>query len=150
LSAADKKAFVDKRKRWTIQEFVGKSVEDLKFTICGPIVEVLIGELIFHPEEDEEDEDSTPITKANAMKLLVMQDDGSYVVTIKNPLRFNRALDHRAVGLSFRQTSRVIDQHRHQTKNARLAGLNDHIVGQFVRILVAAKLNTMSNVLSQP
>jgi hypothetical protein len=59
FSATDKKAFFDKRKRGTIQELVGKSVEALKFTICGPIVEVLIGELIFHPEEDEEDEDST-------------------------------------------------------------------------------------------
>jgi hypothetical protein len=115
-----------------------------------PIVEVLIGELFFHPEEVEDDEYSTPITKANAMKLFVKQDDGSYVVTIKNPLRFNLALDHTAVGLSLRQTSRVIDQHRHQTKNARLAGLNDHMVGQFVRILVAVNLNTISNVLSQP
>jgi hypothetical protein len=150
LSATDKKAFFDKRKKGTIQEFVGKSVEALKFTICGPIVEVLIGELFFHPAEDEEDEDSTPITKADAMQLFVKQDDGSYVVTIKNRLRFNLALDHTAVGLSFRQTSRVIDQHRHQTKNERLAGLNDHIVGQFVRILVVVNLNTISNVLSQP
>jgi hypothetical protein len=71
-------------------------------------------------------------------------------VTIKNPLRFNLARDHTEVGLSFRQTSRVIDQHRHQTKNARLAGLNEHIVRQFVRILVAVNLNTISNVLSQP
>jgi hypothetical protein len=68
-------------------------------------------------------------------------------VTIKNPLRFNLALDHTAVGPSFRQTSRVIDQHRHQAKNARLAGLKDHVVGQFVRILVAVNLNPISNVL---
>jgi hypothetical protein len=137
LPATDKKAFFDKRKKGTIQEFVGKSVEALKFTICRPIVEVLIGELFFHPEEDEEgEEDPTPITRANAMKLFFKQDDGSYVGTIKNPLRFNLALEHTAVGLYFRQTSRVIDQHRHQTKNARLAGLNNHMVGQFVRILV--------------
>jgi hypothetical protein len=107
LSATAKKAFFDNRKKGTIQEFVGKSVEALKFTICGPIVEVLIGELVFHPEEDEDDEDSTPITKANAMKQFFKQDDGSYVVKIKNPLRFNLALDHTAVGMSFRQTSRI-------------------------------------------
>jgi hypothetical protein len=70
LSATDKKAFFDKRKKGTLQEFAGKRVEALTFTTCGPIVEVLIGELFFHPEEDKEDEDSTPITKANAMKLL--------------------------------------------------------------------------------
>jgi hypothetical protein len=100
LSATDE-AFFDKRKKGTIQEFAGKSVEALKFTICGPIVEVLIGELFFHPEEDEEDEDSMPITIANAMKLFVKQDDRSYAVTIKNPLRFNLALNDTAVGLSF-------------------------------------------------
>jgi hypothetical protein len=43
LSATDK-AFFNKRKG-TIQEVAGKSVEALKFTIWGPIVEVLIGEL---------------------------------------------------------------------------------------------------------
>jgi hypothetical protein len=59
LSGTDTKAFFDKREKG-IQEFVGKSVEALKFTIRGPIVEVLIGELFFHPEEDEEEEDSTP------------------------------------------------------------------------------------------
>jgi hypothetical protein len=78
--------------------------------------------------------------KANAMKLFKPQEDGSYLVTIKNSLRFDLAIRHVSVGLSFRQTSKMIEQHRSATKNAKLNDLNDHMVGQFIRILLAVSL----------
>jgi hypothetical protein len=74
------------------------------------------------------------------MKLFKPQEDGSYLVTIKNLLWFDLAIRHIYVGLSFWQTSKVIKQHRLATKNAKLNGLNDHMVGQFVRILLAVSL----------
>ncbi len=109
-----------------------------------------MGDLFFHPEEDEEDDASEPITKANAMKLFKPQEDGSYLVTIKNSLRFNLAIRHVFVGLSFRQTSKVIEQHRSATKNAKLSGLNNHMVGQFVHVLLVVSLQIISNVLTDP
>jgi hypothetical protein len=50
------------------------------------IVNDVVGDLFFHPEEDEEDDASELIMKANAMKLFKPQEDGSYLVTIKNSL----------------------------------------------------------------
>ncbi len=93
------------------------------------IVDDIVGNLFFNPKEDEEDDDLELITKANAMKLFKLQEDGSYLVIIKNSLRFNLAIEHVSVGLSFHQTAAVITQHRNLCKNSKLAGLNDHMVG---------------------
>jgi hypothetical protein len=96
--------------------------------------------LFFNPKEDEEDDDSESITKTNAMKLFKLQEDESYLVIIKNSLRFNLAIEHMSVGLSFRQTIAVITQHWNLCKNSKLASLNDHMVGQFVRVFLAIAL----------
>jgi hypothetical protein len=114
------------------------------------IVNDVVGDLFFHPEEDEEDDASELITKANAMKLFKPQEDGSYLVTIKNSLRFDLAIRHVYIGLLFRQTSKVIEQHRSVTKNAKLNGLNNHMVGQFVRVLPAVSLQIISDVFTDP
>jgi len=110
----------------------------------------VVGDLFFHPEEDEKDDVSKPITKANAMKLFKPQEDGSYLVTIKNFLRFDLAIRHVSVGLSFRQTSKVIEQHHSATKNAKLSGLKDHMVGQFVCILLVVSLQIISDIVTDP
>jgi len=84
------------------------------------------------------------------MKLFKPQEDGSYLVTIKNFLRFDLAIQHISVGLSFQQTSKVIEQHRSTTKNAKLNGLNNHMVSQFVHILLVISLQIISDVLTDP
>ena len=106
--------------------------------------------MFFHPEDDEEGDDSVPISKANALKLFHKQPDCSYVVTIKNPLRFQLSLDHISIGLSFRQTARIMSQYRNRTKNPKLTGLNDQMVRQFVRVVVGVNLNMISDILSSP
>ncbi len=137
----EKVAFFKKKEVSGIHNFLDKDKDSLQFVILRPtIVDDVVGDLFFHPEEDEEDDASKPITKANAMKLFKPQEDGSYLVTIKNLLWFDLAIRHIYVGLSFWQTSKVIKQHRLATKNAKLNGLNDHMVGQFVRILLAVSL----------
>ncbi|KAH9244818.1 hypothetical protein BASA81_017758 [Batrachochytrium salamandrivorans] len=69
--------------------------DSLEFVISRPaIVDRVVMNLFFHPEEDKESEDTEPITKANAMKLFQLQEDGSYVVVIKNSLRFDLVIQH--------------------------------------------------------
>jgi hypothetical protein len=122
------------------------------------IVDKLIGDLFFSPElDDDEDidedniQESEAISKANAMKLFceTSEDDvRKYVVAIKNPLRFWLAIDHIKVGLSFRQAAAVMTQHRNRTKNVKLMGISDHMVGQYVRVLLAVALQLLSKVLT--
>ncbi len=73
-----------------------------------------------------------------------------YFVTIKNPLHFWLAIDHTSSSLSFRQTTVVIEQHRVRTKNPKLMGLNNHMVSQFLHVLVVADLQMIFEILSQP
>ena len=114
----------------------------LTFAISQPaIVDDIVWGLFINPEEDH---DSEPITKLNAMKLFKLHKVGSYLVIIKNSVRFNLAIEHVLVGISFRQTTAVITQHRSLYKNPKLAGLNDHMVGQLFRVLIVVTLQSMS------
>jgi hypothetical protein len=141
LSPADKLAYFNKKEAKGINAFLDKDRDSLTFAISQPaIIDDIVGNLFFNPKEDEEDDDSEPITKANTMKLFKLQEDGSYLVIIKNSLHFNLAIEHVSVGLSFRQTTAVITQHWNLCKNSKLVGLNDHMVGQFVRVLLAVAL----------
>jgi hypothetical protein len=44
----------------------------------------------------------------------------------------------------------VIEQHCVRTKNPKLMGLNDHMVSQFICVLVVADLQMISEIMSQP
>jgi hypothetical protein len=130
------------------------------------IADELIGNLFFKPELDEDDEETEPISKANALKLFRpifdrdeddMEDGAAndeadrfvrrYAITITNPLRFWHSIDNVKIGLPFRQAAAVITQHRNRTKNVKLMGISDHMVGQYVRDLLAVALQLVSNVL---
>jgi hypothetical protein len=151
FSHQEKASFFKKKEVFGIHSFLDKDKDSLQFVISRPtIVDDVVGDLFFHPEEDEKDDASKPITKANAMKLFKPQEDGSYLVTIKNFLRFDLIIRHVSIGLLFRQTSKVIEQHHSATKNAKLNGLNDHMVGQFVCVLLVVSLQIISDVLTDP
>jgi hypothetical protein len=74
----------------------------LEMTITSKIVDQMIGDFYFHPDDDAIDGDGRPISKANAMKLFQL-DEGSatYFMTIKNPLCLWLAIDHTSSNLSF-------------------------------------------------
>jgi len=76
LSLADKLAYFNKKEATGINAFLDKDCDSLTFAISQPtIVDDIIGNLFFNPKEDNEDNDSEPITKANAMKLFKLQED---------------------------------------------------------------------------
>lgn len=148
LSYQEKVSFFKIRDISGIHRYLDIDKNTLQFVISqSPIVDLVVGNLFFHPEEDDAFQ---PIAKANAMKLFKLQPDGSYLVTIKNSLRFNLAMQHVSVGLSFRQTAKVIELHRVATKNPKLNDINDHMVSQFVRVLLAVALQIISDILMDP
>ncbi len=116
--------------------------------ISKGIVEVIIGDMFFKPKLDEDDEEMELIIKTNALKLFHQQDDGSYVAKVSNTILYNLTLQHMSVGLSFRQTSAVIGQHKDMFGNEKLVGLNDHEVGKMVCVSISANLQVLSDVLN--
>ncbi|CAK9873717.1 unnamed protein product [Sphagnum jensenii] len=82
------------------------------------------------------------------MKLFCKKDDALvYIVTIKDCLRFDLAMDYVDIGLSFRQTAAAIQKAKDRTKMAKLIGLNDCIVGQYMRVLVVVVLQQIALIL---
>jgi hypothetical protein len=82
------------------------------------------------------------------MKLFQVHEDGRYFVEISNSLRFWLAVDHVSAGLSFSQVSKVIQHTKNRTKIQKLTGLNDHMVGQYIRVLVGVSLNVIADLIS--
>jgi len=150
LACAQKKTYFDAKKRVqeSMHRFLNAQQTALAIPVSKGIVEVVIGDMFFKPELDEDDEEMEPITKVNALKLFHKQADESYVAKVSNPVMYDLVLQHTSVGLSFRQTAAVIGQHKDAFGNARLAGLNDHNVGKMVRVNVGANLQVISDVLN--
>jgi hypothetical protein len=160
LSPEQKRAFFDEKQRSGIHAYLDSTKEFITFDIPNvAIVDELIGNLFFNPELDEDDEETEPISKANALKLFSpicdrdeddMEDGAAndeadrvvrrYAVTLANPLRFWLSIDHVKVGLSLRQAAAVITQHHNRTKNVKLMGISDYMVGQYVRVLWAVSV----------
>ncbi|RQM20667.1 hypothetical protein B5M09_011946 [Aphanomyces astaci] len=135
--------------------------------ICLFFINGIIGELMFKKEDEvaavdqEEDDDvdgavvqaeklvaRAANSNRRAMVLFVEQEDGSYVATIKTPMKFELSIGYVSAGMSFRQTAKAVGM-THRTCNiAKLAGLNDTIVGQWVRILVGGYLQQIANLLA--
>ena len=123
LRKAQKKTYFDRHKPNSMRMFMPKVKDAMLFSISALIVEDLIGGVFFHPDDDVEG-DGPAITKANAMKLFRVQDDGSYQVRIKNELRFNLSMDYVSVGLSFRQTASAIRMAQIRLKNQKKFRMN--------------------------
>ena len=136
----------------SILKYAHKDSDMLEITIARNIVEDLIGTMYFHPEDDADDGDDAPMSKANAMRLFKLNVEDTvpvYKVCIKNTTRFWLAIDQTSSGRSFQQSAAVMEQYRVRTKNPKLVGLSRHTVSQYVRVLVGANLQSISNILSR-
>ncbi|CAM6008391.1 unnamed protein product [Sphagnum balticum] len=100
--------------------------DSIEFVILVDIINTIIGDIFFRNDEqllndNDNDNDITAVEaiakrvakkskkKVNAMKLFIKQfDESTYKVTIKNVMRFEWAMDHVLIGMSFRQTVAAI------------------------------------------
>ena len=96
-----------------------------------------MGDLFFHLDDEAESGTTEPQAKTNTMKLFSPQPDGTYGVTIKNSMRFELAINSIAHGCSFCQAAKVMDLYHKALRNPRLRGLNDHMVSQYSRVVLA-------------
>jgi hypothetical protein len=140
----------------------------LTFMINASIVNTIIGDMFFRDNEvvidshDVDDDDMVSAAakkaakklkeKTNAMKLFIFNevdedenDPHSYTVTIKNIMRFNLTMDHVGSDMSFRQTASAIQHAKERTKTAKLAGITELMVGEYVRVLVGSMLQQITD-----
>jgi len=62
-------------------------------------------------------------------------------------MRFELAMEHVSIGMSFRQAVTTIQHARDHTKTATMSNMNDLIVGQYVRVLVGGNLQDISDLM---
>ncbi|CAM6024322.1 unnamed protein product [Sphagnum balticum] len=158
LLVTKKKAYFDDKIKHTntLHAHMDMATDTFKFVIRRSIVETIIDDLFFRDDEqfdecsgNDDDVDAAVAIackvakkanqKTNAMRLFDQQDNG-YIVTIKNIMRFELTMDHILIGMSFRQTAVAIQHAKDRTKTTKLTGMNDLIVGQYMRVLVAVRL----------
>jgi hypothetical protein len=137
--------------------------DKLVLDISARIVDTIIGDLFFHNDEvlanadnngDSDDDVASTIAKkakekTNTLKLFVKNenDPDRYRVVIPNAMQFELAMDHVSINMSFRQATAVIQHAKDHTKTATLSGMNDLIVGQYVRVLVDGNLQDISDLM---
>jgi len=104
LSNAEKEAYFTDKTQYkdTIPNHFGRPNTHIIFSIGSSIVEKVIGDMFFHPDNHG------GITQKRALNLFTSNADGDrYTVTIKNPLQFHLVVEYLGKGLSFRQVEEV-------------------------------------------
>jgi hypothetical protein len=85
----------------TILHHINHSNAHLQFDINASIVDTLIGDMFFRPDDHGE------VTQQSALKLFHKKGD-DYQVIISNPMQFQLAISHIARGSSFRQIAGIV------------------------------------------
>jgi hypothetical protein len=135
----------------------------LEFVLSRSIVDIIIGELMFRPDDElaeieDEDPDIIVVSRSakiaklccHAMSLFKANDDvdddesRAYKVEIKNVKRFQLAIQFVSAGMSFKQAAVAIGHVQRTLSSAKLIGINDHIIGQYIRVLVAVTLQKIA------
>jgi len=139
--------FFETMKFVSIEHFIRTNGDIFEFIVGSKIVEGIVAQLFFRPNNNL---DVLSLEKSMALFKKMLDTTTSYCITSKNMKRFELVLDHTSTGLTFCQTSTIIDQHKEVFGNAKLVGLNDHIVNQYVRMGVAINFQRISNILNSP
>ena len=122
----------------------------LRFLVNKSIVEVIIGDLLFHPD------DINGCTHARALSLFepleVADDDNDveqdmYVVTIKTAKRFSLVVGCVALGASFRMETNMVQLVRDESGLSFYSGCSELLTSNYVRVACAVSLQILHELL---
>lgn len=83
--------------------------------------------------------------KVKAKEIFFLKsDETSYQVIIKNVMPFELAMDHISLWMTFIHTAEAIQYAKDRTKTGKLAGSNDLIYGQYIRVMVVTAFQNTS------
>ena len=169
LSPSEQLKFFDRivSRNNMLHRYIEIDGDELTLKISKAVVDTIISELLFRPEDEmaalehDDGEALDPNIVERAARLIKLKrnalllfkpdgeaDDGSYVVVIKNVKRFQLIIKHASCGMSFRQIAAAIGHARDVMSIGKLSGVSDHLVGQYVRVLVGVALTKIGDLLS--
>ena len=135
----------------TMHAFVGPHSLPLRALIDKDIVDVIIGEMMFHPE------DMDGVSRARLLTSFVPTLDSSeeadagdisrYAITVNNPKQLLLIAQYLATGLSFRQVSRVIVDTKEVLGIGSIASCSEGTVSSYARFICAMNLQRIAELL---
>lgn len=153
---AGKKAFFEELVpvKKTLHQYFGTEQIKMIFLINAPIVDVIIGDMLWDPEDVEGQ------THANMMACFEDVADESealeggqgldrYRVVIKNRLQFFLGIDYLSAGLSFRQATRVLLATKERSGMASIGSCSDSTISKYARIACAVNLQKVYDLLQE-
>ena len=154
LQTAEKEAFfVDHSVPWVETMTAHFEGGALQYLISKSIVEVIIGELLFHPDDVEGVTHSRALSHFKLRSVENASDDDlqrdEYVVIVKTPQRFLLCIRYMGCGAAFRLASRLLQATQEQTGLSYLGGCSDIMASNYSRIACAVSLQILSDVMSQ-
>lgn len=163
LNDSDKKIFFDEkglgRKQQSLEGCGFQKIQNdcISFEISKSIVDRVVSSMYFneaHLRSDSDDEFDGNRDRAQQQKMfenfkLSESIDGKqcYTVSIKNPKRYQMAMEFVAIGMSFSQTEKAMRITAAEGLT-NMAGLNRINVSSLLRATAAVNLQKLSNVLS--
>jgi hypothetical protein len=144
----------------TMYHYIDMEGNDINLVVSTKIVDVIIGKMLFCLEDELDATDDDNLAgvgdrnqkieklRCGTLQLFKLNENNNdYTANIKKVVRFKLAIQHVSCGLLFRQVAITIEQTKNTCKIAKFGGLNNTIVGQYVRILIAHALQVISNIM---
>jgi hypothetical protein len=134
--------------------FAASRTAQLRVLIDKDIVDVIISEMMFHPE------DMDGITRARLLESFVPTLDSSedaadagdvsrYAITVTNTKQLQSVAQYLAAGLSFRQVSQVIMETKEVLGIGSIGSCSEGIVSRYARFICATNLQCIAELLRQ-
>ena len=138
----------------TMHAFATPRTPQLHFLIDKDIVDVIIGEMMFHPK------DMDGITQACLLKSFVPTLNSSedaadasnvswYAITIINPKQFQLVAQNLAAGLLFHQVARVLIETKEVLSIRSIGSCSERIVSSYAHFICAMNLQCIAMLLRQ-
>jgi len=110
-------------------------------TVSSSIVDVVIGDMLWHPTDMEGQ------TRENALSLFNRKEDGSYLVKITKSKQFLLATRYVGCGMSFAMAANAIHDANEVCDIPKLSAYNDYLVASYARVAFALSIEHISQVL---
>ena len=151
LDSESKKSFFEKVAPVanTLHAHFGSREKALTLSFNQEVVDVIIGQLFFNADDPNE------VSRLRAISLFDLHISDSearagYATTIKNVLQFRLVVKYLSHGLSFSQIAAVLLSTKQLTGVGAIGSVSHTTVSNFARIIVAANLSIMHDILESP
>ncbi|RLN52538.1 hypothetical protein BBJ28_00023408 [Nothophytophthora sp. Chile5] len=109
----------------------------IQLTIKPAIINTIIGDLLFHPDDLE----GVPHARAMA----IFTDEGKhFMIDEKNPSRFRLCVRFMSRGASFHMAAALVNDTKEETGIGRFGGCSDAVAARYARYVCAASLQDLS------